>query len=335
MDSQIYHGDFLHLCGVDLGRISVRKDGIYLKPLSEDLLSHFSDQEKDMLSFKAAREAFVHTDWEDPILEFPITMEEFNKFVSLAGAAKCVDQQRLKDFLTDQQELNSSLERHAQAMTGDSLEDRIYRGMLIQTVEDRNLDEVINDVSEIVNELDEENKKTHDDVQASKVALCSDALCLLKRLRSVRSSKDDSYLGNEMTHLEDAAVRLVYRIFERETKGIPYERAKKFLKGRRVGALSALGKKVMDILREHIEAQQGDKRKFPTWGQVVRKLKKDPPLSGNGKSLIYDVVEEYGNEGTIEMADGKNISFGSLRARLTDYRKSLKKEYRIKKIDIT
>jgi hypothetical protein len=344
MDIEIHYRDFSDLCGTDLKRIHVRQDGVYLEEIPESVAHFLSLEEIETLSFKKARDAFSHSDWNKPILFFPMTMVQFNLLTELAGFAGSIDQKRLSDFIADQDESNKYLQRHAQAMAGDRIDDRIYRGLLIPTIEDRNLDELIAEASEIVNELDGSGDSSTGNVQVGGVALCEEALCLLERLQDVDSSKSKNDLEKSMAYLEDAAVQLVFRIFDRETKGFPYANDKVrnlmeiFMSGRPKGSLDGLGNKVMAILHEYIQAQQGNKRRFPTWRQVVKRLEKGSRRCGKVDSCIYEVEwEDRDQDSGIIAVAGKDepVTFRSLRVRLTRYKKDLKQEYLSNNIVIT
>jgi hypothetical protein len=340
MDIEIHYRDFSDLCGTDLKRIHVRQDGVYLEEIPESVAHFLSPEEIETLSFKKARDAFSHSDWSKPILLFPMTMKQFNLFTDLVGFAGSIDQKRLSDFIADQDESNKYIQRHAQAMAGDRIDDRIYRGLLIPTIEDRNLDELIAEASEIVNELDGSGDSSAGAVQVGGLALCSDAVCLLERLRLVGSSQAINDFENAMVYLEDAAVQLVFRIFERETKGLPHASKKLealFRSGRRKDGHDDLGDEMMKILREHIDAQEGDHRRFPTWRMVIKALERDSVLVRTGNSPIYEVLwqdeNRSSNDGTIELRGKETlVTFQNVRDRLTLYRSNLKQEYKGKNI---
>ena len=344
MNIEVSYRDFLHLCGPNLQTVVTRKDGVYLKKLLENEALSLSEEDREIFRLKKVREAFNHIDREKPILTFPMTMEQFKIFTSLGGFFVSIDQERLENFIAAQEELRKAQEQHVRAMAGDSIEDRVYRGLLIPTVEVRNLAELITEASEIAKELGGPSESSSDDVQGGGVALCEEALCLLERLQDVDSSKSKNDLKKSMAHLEDAAVQLVFRIFNRETKGFPYANdklrnlAEIFMSGRPKGSLDGLGNKVMAILHEHIQAQQGNKRKFPTWRQVVKRLEKGSRRCGKVDSCIYEVEwEERDQDSGIIAVSGKDepVTFRSLRVRLTRYKKDLKQEYLSKNIVIT
>ncbi len=324
-----------------MGKVQVQEDGIYLERSLEILLCHLAAEERELLLFTKVRDVLGLTDWDKPALSFPMSMEQFELFTSLVGLAENIDQQRLADFIAEREDMEKFIERHAQAMAGKTLEleDRIYQGLLIPTVDDRDLDEIITAVSEIFGEIEKTGAGSAD----GGGALCSSALHLLERLRDISFSRSKNDLEKAVAHLEDAAVQLVYRIFERETEKFPSandklkERVGIFMSGRHEGARDALGERIMVILREHIEAQQGNNRKFPEWRQVARTLQRESVLSGNPDSPIYEVQWQDGNrndnDGTIELLrKGKKVTFQNLRERLTGYRKALKNEYKGKNI---